>query len=143
LNSNKIEYKKELTTSFEKEIVAFLNRNEGGIVYIGIEESGSVIGIKEADRLLLQINDRMKNNILPSTEGLFDVLIETRRNKVIIKVTLVGGTEKPYYKKKLGMTEKGCFVRVGNISEPMPLEMIEELHASSTRNSTGKPLIKK
>ncbi|MDA3838327.1 MAG: ATP-binding protein [Candidatus Delongbacteria bacterium] len=143
MNSNKIEYKKELTTSFEKEIVAFLNRNEGGIVYIGIEESGSVIGIKEADRLLLQINDRMKNNILPSTEGLFDVLIETRRNKVIIKVTLVGGTEKPYYKKKLGMTEKGCFVRVGNISEPMPLEMIEELHASSTRNSTGKPLIKK
>ena len=127
MKSNRIQYKRELSTTFEKEVVAFLNHPKGGIIYIGIENNGSVVGIKEADRLQLQINDRIKNRILPSALDLFEILLENRRNKVVIKITLTGGTEKPYYIKKLGMTEKGCFIRVGSVSEPMPLKMIEEL----------------
>ncbi|MDA3886309.1 MAG: putative DNA binding domain-containing protein [Candidatus Delongbacteria bacterium] len=138
MKSNRVQYKKELTTTFEKEVVAFLNHREGGIIYIGIEENGSIFGVKEPDRLLLQIKDRFKNNILPSTLGLFDVLLENRKNKVVIRIALAGGMEKPYYMKKSGMTEKGCYIRIGSGSEPMPIKMIEELFASRTRNSIGK-----
>ncbi|NOR45841.1 MAG: hypothetical protein GQ534_09675 [Candidatus Delongbacteria bacterium] len=127
MKSNKVQYKRELSTTFEKEVVAFLNHPKGCIIYIGIENNGSVVGIKEADRLQLQINDRIKNRILPSALDLFEILLENRRNKVVIKISLAGGTEKPYYIKKLGMTEKGCFIRVGSASEPMSLKMIEEL----------------
>lgn len=127
MKSNRVQYKKELSTTFEKEVVAFLNHSKGGIIYIGIENNGSVVGVKEADRLQLQINDRIKNRIFPSALDLFEILLENRRNKVVIKITLTGGTEKPYYIKKLGMTEKGCFIRVGSVSEPMPEKMMEEL----------------
>jgi len=34
--SNRIEYKRELTESLEKEVVGFLNYKEGGVIFIGI-----------------------------------------------------------------------------------------------------------
>lgn len=36
--TNRIEYKQELTDDLEKEAVAFLNYPEGGVLYIGIEK---------------------------------------------------------------------------------------------------------
>ena len=35
--SNRIELKADLNDKLEKEIVAFLNNREGGILYIGVE----------------------------------------------------------------------------------------------------------
>jgi predicted HTH transcriptional regulator len=70
--------------------------------------------------------------------GLFDVSAETIESKDVIKITLASGTEKPYYIKKLGMSEKGTFVRVGTAVEPMSVKMIESLFAKRTRNSIGK-----
>ena len=67
--------------------------------------------------------------------GLFDVICETRDNKQIIKVALASGSEKPYYIKKYGMSEKGCFIRIGSATEPMPVRMIEDAFARRTRNS--------
>lgn len=36
IESNRIEYKQEPTDSLEKEVTAFLNYKEGGVIYIGI-----------------------------------------------------------------------------------------------------------
>ncbi len=36
------------------------------------------------------------------------------------------------------MSEKGCYLRIGSASEPMPVRMTEELFACRTRNSIGK-----
>jgi predicted HTH transcriptional regulator len=69
---------------------------------------------------------------MPSALGLFDVVPEGEN---LIKIIIAGGSEKPYYKKKYGMTEKGCFIRIGNAAEPMPQKMIDELFSSRTRNS--------
>jgi len=38
--TNRIEYKQELTDSLEKEVVSFLNYKEGGVIYIGIDKAG-------------------------------------------------------------------------------------------------------
>ena len=35
-----IEYKQQVTPELEKEVVAFLNSNEGSIIYIGIDKVG-------------------------------------------------------------------------------------------------------
>jgi len=139
MESNRIEYKQELTDTLEKEVVAFLNYRDGGVIYIGIDNSGSfAIGVPNCDEMQLKIKDKLKNNIFPSCLGLFDVIHETRDGKDIIKITLASGPEKPYYLKKNGMTEKGCYIRIGSASEPMPARMIEELFARRTRNSIGK-----
>ncbi len=145
--TNRIEYKSSLTKdlNLEKEVVAFLNYREGGLIYVGIDKTGKVLGVKDADGDALKIKDRIKNNIQPSAMGLFDVVAEEREGKdlpngqaSIIKIIVASGSEKPYFKKKYGMTEKGCFIRVGTAAEPMPQAMIDKLFASRTRNSIGK-----
>lgn len=138
--TNRIEYKQELNSDvdIEKEVVAFLNYHEGGIIYIGIDKHGKVVGVSDIDSDMLKIKDRIKNNISPSAMGLFDVVAENKEGKELIKVIVAGGTEKPYFKKKYGMTEKGCFIRTGTAAEPMSQSIIDKLFASRTRNSLGK-----
>ena len=46
-----IEYKQKLTDSLEKEIVAFLNYKNAGVVYMGIDSSGETVGCKSCDEL--------------------------------------------------------------------------------------------
>jgi predicted HTH transcriptional regulator len=136
--NNRIEYKRELTDGLEKEVIAFLNYHDGGIIYIGIDKHGAIYGVSECDALQLVIKDRLKNNIQPSCLGLFDVIHETREGKDIIKLIVASGTEKPYYLRRFGMSEKGCFIRIGSASEPMTQHMIEELFARRTRNSIAR-----
>ena len=136
--TNRIEYKQELTDDLEKEAIAFLNYHEGGVIYIGIDKTGKTVGVSDIDSDMLKIKDRLKNNIMPSCMGLFDVSVEGVDSKNVIKITLASGTEKPYYIKKLGMSERGTFIRVGTAAEPMPIKMIESLFAKRTRNSIGK-----
>ncbi len=95
--NNRIEYKQILTDDLEKEVVAFLNYKYGGVIYIGIDKNGNVIGVEKADDLQLKIKDRLKNNILPSCMGLFDVIIEKKDAQKIIKIIVASGLEKPYY----------------------------------------------
>jgi len=56
--TNRIEYKQQLTNDLEKEAIAFLNYHEGGIMYIGIDKTGKVIGVLDMDGDMLKIKDR-------------------------------------------------------------------------------------
>ena len=69
IESNRVEFKRELNDSLEKEVVGFLNYSEGGEIYIGIGDDGTAIGIQNADAAQKRIVDRIKNNIFPSTMG--------------------------------------------------------------------------
>src|SRR5690625_1306029 len=119
--TNRIEYNVEINKNvdLEKEVVAFLNYRAGGLIYIGMDKTGKTVGVKERDRDVLRIKDRIQHNISPSALGLFDVVAEQRNGKEIIKIIVASGSEKPYFKKKYGMTEKGCFERIGTAAEPM------------------------
>lgn len=132
----KREYSKEL--ELEKEVVAFLNYREGGFIYIGIDKKGKVLGVEDVDETVLKIKDRIKNNILPSAMGLFDVAVDSVDGKQVIKITVARGSENPYYIKKYGLSEKGVFIRKGTASERMPQRMIEEIFSRRTKNSIGK-----
>ena len=132
-----IEFKQKVTPELEKEVVAFLNSNEGGVIYIGIDKNGIPVGVNDSDQEQLLIKDRLKNNILPSCMGLFDLVIEQQESKEIIKIIVAGGYEKPYYVKKYGLSVKGAFIRVGSSVEPMPTRQIEQLFSKRIRNSIG------
>ncbi|MCZ4223307.1 RNA-binding domain-containing protein [Pedobacter rhodius] len=136
--TNRIEYKQELTDSLEKEVIAFLNYAAGGLIYIGIDKVGKTAGVTDSDGDQLKIKDRLKHNISPSCLGLFDVISEHKDGLDIIKIIVASGSEKPYFLKKYGMTEKGAFIRIGTASEPMPQKMIDALFAKRTRNSISK-----
>jgi predicted HTH transcriptional regulator len=136
--SNRIEFKRQLSDDLEKELVAFLNYREGGKLYIGIDDDGNAIGVRDLDAVQLKIKDRLKNNILPSCMGLFDLMHVQQLGKDIILINIASGPEKPYYIKKKGMSEQGCFIRSGSAADPMPVAMIEDLFSKRTRNSLGK-----
>ena len=138
--TNRIEYKRELTSELdiEKEVVAFLNYKEGGYIYIGIDKDGSTVGVNDVDDCMLRLKDRIKHNISPSAMGLFDIAEEQKDGRSIIKVTVASGIEKPYFKTKYGMTPRGAYLRVGTSAEPMPQEQIDRLFAMRTRNSIGR-----
>lgn len=135
--NNHIEFKRELTDSLEKEVVAFLNYKDGGVIYIGIDKSGMIVGVINSDDVQLKIKDRIKNNISPSTMGLFDVVVEMHEGKYIVKIIVASGSEKPYYLSKMGMSTRGCYIRIGSAAEPMLERMIEDLFARRIRNSIG------
>ena len=138
--TNRIEFKRELTDELdiEKEVVAFLNYREGGILYFGIDDDGKAIGVSDIDGDMLKIKDRIRKNVMPSPMGLFDVTAEMVDGVKVIKVFVASGSEKPYYKAKYGMSTRGCFIRVGTAAEPMTTAMIEDLFAHRVRNSLGR-----
>lgn len=133
--TNRVENKELLNEDFEQEVIAFLNYKEGGIIYVGINKNGKAIGVENTDLTQLQIKDRIKNNIQPSTLGLFDVTVETIDNKEIIKVIISSGTEKPYYLRKKGRTPEGCYIRVGSSKERMTERMIDDMYARRIKNT--------
>lgn len=137
IESHRVEHKQSLTDTFEKEVVAFLNYHEGGIIYIGVDKDGKIVGCQNPDETQLKIKDKLKHNISPSCLGLFEVILETIEEQSIIKIIIASGRETPYYIKKNRMSEKGCYIRVGSSSEPMNQTMIEDLFAKRVRNSLG------
>ena len=48
----KTEFKREYTDEIKKTIVAFAN-TEGGVLYIGINDDGSVFGTDDTDKTVL------------------------------------------------------------------------------------------
>ncbi len=135
IETNRVENKEQLNEDFEQEVIAFLNYKEGGIIYVGVRKDGQVIGVQDIDLMQLQIKDRIKNNIQPSTLGLFDVIVETIDDKDVIKVVISSGTEKPYYLRKKGRTPEGCYIRIGSSKERMTFDMIDEMYARRVKNS--------
>jgi predicted HTH transcriptional regulator len=133
--TNRIEYKRELNDKLERSVVAFLNYDGGGEILFGVDDDGSAVGLADVDGDQLKIVDRLKNNIRPKILGLFDVVPERREGKFIIRVVVSSGMQKPYYIRGKGMTETGCFIRVGSSVQPMTEQMIEDFLAKRQKVS--------
>src|SRR5690554_6371574 len=138
--TNRIEFKEKLTKEIdlEKEVIAFLNYNEGGFVYIGIDKTGTVVGVEDIDGDMLKIKDRLKTNIIRSCMGLFDISSEEKDDKDIIKITVAIRTQKPYYKRKYGMSAKVAYIPNGTSAAPMPQKLLSESFTKRTNSSIGK-----
>ena len=128
------EFKEILNDKLEKEVISFLTAS-GGNIYIGVKDNSEVIGVDDIDKTQLIIKDRLKNNIMPSTLGLFDIEVKKCNNKKYIHIIVASGNEKPYYLKKKGMTPEGCFIRIGSSCESLNEKQIEELYSKRTKIS--------
>lgn len=77
METQNIEWKKEWKDEFLKEVVAFANTN-GGTLYIGVDDDGNEIGVKDPKGDLKRISDTIANKfaILPEVhiDGSTDVI---------------------------------------------------------------------
>jgi len=127
--SNRTEFKKELNERFERAVVSFLNYPGGGEILIGVNDDGEPIDVDDPDEVQRKAVDIIRNNIRPQTLGLFDVVLDKTDDKEIVRVIVSCGQQRPYYIRKKGMNEDGCFIRVGSSTQAMTEQMIENLIA--------------
>ena len=62
--TEKTELKQKFNDILPKEIVAFLN-TDGGSIYIGVNDDGTVCGVQNLDESLKRVADILENQILP------------------------------------------------------------------------------
>lgn len=62
--SERIEFKSIVVADLKKEIIAFANC-DGGKIYIGIEDDGTVIGVEDPDGTALQVSNMVRDAIKP------------------------------------------------------------------------------
>jgi len=109
---------KEIYTSdLKKEIVAFANTN-GGIIYVGVQDNGEIVGLDNADFVMQQISNPLRDSIRPDVSMFTNIELLQEDNKYFVKLTVSQGTKKPYYLSDKGLKPTGVYVRSGTTSAP-------------------------
>lgn len=115
--NEKTELKANVMPDFPKEVVAFAN-TRGGVIYIGIDDAGNVIGVDDADKTILQIGNMVRDCIKPDLTMFIHYNTIEHDGKKIIEITVQRGTDKPYYLAAKGMKPSGVYVRNGTAADP-------------------------
>ena len=112
-----VELKEIVTDDIKKEIIAFANCN-GGKLYIGVRDDGTVSGLDNPDGAALQISNMVKDAIKPDVTMFLHYETIEEDGKKIIAVDIRRGTDRPYYIAKKGMRTEGVYVRQGYSAVP-------------------------
>ena len=115
--SETVELKEVVVDDIKKEIIAFANC-DGGKMYIGVRDDGTVIGLDNADSVSLQISNMVRDAIKPDITMFlhYETIVENGKNVVVVDIQR--GTDRPYYLAKKGMRPEGVYVRQGYSSVP-------------------------
>lgn len=117
VESEVVELKAEVVGDICKEVVAFAN-TKGGTLYIGVSNDGTVLGIKNTDQVMLQLNNMIRDSIKPDVTMFVGYEPQHVGDKDIIAVTIQKGTDRPYYLGSKGLKPSGVYVRNGTSSDP-------------------------
>lgn len=121
-----VELKRELTKDIKKEIIAFAN-SKGGTIYIGIDDTGKVVGLKDCNKDAEALSGMIREGIKSDLTLYTNIIIENVEGKKIIILKVMSGSNKPYYLADKGLKPSGVFVRHGNVSAPATDELIRKL----------------
>ena len=115
--SERTEFKSIVVTDIKKEIIAFANC-DGGKIYIGIEDDGTVIGVEDSDSVALQVSNMVRDAIKPDLTMFLHYETKEIEQKQVVIIDIQRGTERPYYIVKKGLRPEGVYVRQGYSSVP-------------------------
>ena len=101
IETETVELKEKINDSLAKEIVSFLNA-QGGVIFIGIRDDGSIIGASNIDDTLLSIGNIATGQIEPRPSELIKTSIIYEEGKPIIQVMISKGIDSLYCIKKYG-----------------------------------------
>ena len=121
-----VELKRILNDSCERAIVAFLNTMDG-VIYIGVDDDGGIIGVEKLDETLKKIADIVTTQILPNPQEFIELGTKFLEGRQVIEIKVRKGTAL-YYIKKYGRSASGCYVRVGTSNRSMTEEQIEKFY---------------
>ncbi|MDR1061805.1 MAG: putative DNA binding domain-containing protein [Clostridiales bacterium] len=115
--SETVELKAQVVDEIKKGVVAFANSG-GGTLYVGVADSGEVVGLSDADSDLMSVNNMLRDAIKPDVTLFTLAKIADAGGKRIIAISVQGGAERPYYIAGKGIRPEGVYVRHGAASVP-------------------------
>lgn len=115
--SETVELKEVVVDDIKKEIIAFANC-DGGKLYIGVRDDGTVVGLDNPDGTALQISNMVRDAIKPDITMFLHYETVEENGKKIVAVDIQRGTDRPYYIAKKGMRPEGVYVRQGYSAVP-------------------------
>ncbi len=118
-----IEFKSQFTDEIYKEIIAFAN-TDGGVVYVGIDNNGNVVGLTDVDKEYTRITNGIRDAIMPDVTMFVRFTVQENR---VVRITVNEGTNKPYYLRGKGLKPSGVFVRQGTSSVPASSDQIRRM----------------
>ena len=129
IESMTTELKREYTDDIKYAVVAFAN-TDGGKIYVGINDDGSVYGVGSTDATVLRITNMIRDSIRPDVTMFTECAVETMEGKPVVVLTVQRGTARPYYLAGKGIRPEGVYVRQSSSSVPASesaiLNMIKE-----------------
>lgn len=129
LEHKNIEFKRQYTDDIRYAVIAFAN-TDGGKIYVGIRDDGSVCGVENVDDTMLRITNMVRDAVRPDLTMFMECGIEQIEGKTVVVLTIQRGTARPYYLHGKGIRPEGVYVRQGASSVPASetaiLNMIRE-----------------
>ena len=138
LESKTVEFKRQYMDDVKYAVLAFAN-TDGGEIYVGINDDGSVHGVENPDTVMLQAMNMIRDAIRPDVTVSVDCDTESMQGKNVVVLTIQRGTARPYYLASKGIRPAGVYVRQGASSVPASetaiLQMIKETSGDSYEES--------
>lgn len=132
-----VELKSIVMDDIKKEIIAFANC-DGGTVYVGVADDGTVLGVENADECALQISNMVRDAVKPDVTLFIHYETLDCEGKAVVAINIQRGTNRPYYLAKKGLRPEGVYVRQGYSSVPATdtaiRQMIKETDGDSFEN---------
>lgn len=135
LTENKTtEFKREYVDDIKNTIIAFGNC-DGGILFIGLNDDGSVYGVDDVDETMLRVTNAVRDAVRPDITMFVECRNEIMDGKKVVCVVVQRGTARPYYLHSKGIRPEGVYVRQGASTVPASdaaiLKMIKETSGDS------------
>ena len=111
-----LEYKESLSSSFARDLVAFANR-AGGKILLGVRDNGTVVGVRDSNKLRAQIQD-IARNCDPAVKILVEMV-----EKVMV-ITVRESEIKPV------QCREGFFWRQGAVTQKLSRDEIRDFFRS-------------
>lgn len=141
LEDKMVEFKREYVDDIKYTVIAFANTN-GGTLYIGMNDDGTLCGVEDTDGTMLRVTNMARDAIRPDVTMFMDCKVESIEGRNVVAITVQRGTARPYYLYGKGVRPEGVYVRQGASSVPASetaiLNMIKE--TSGDRYEDGRSL---
>ena len=129
-----IEFKEKYTDEIKKTVVAFAN-TAGGSIYIGISDDGDAVGVENADEVMLQASNSVRDSIRPDVTMFTSYHVDKIDDKDVVVIEVQKGTACPYYLENKGIRPSGVYVRQGASSVPATADAIRKMIKESDGDS--------
>lgn len=109
LEGKTTEFKREFTDDLKYAVIAFAN-TDGGKIYIGVNDDGSVRGVQNADETILRITNMIRDVVRPNVTMFTECFVEEIEGQSVVVVSVQRGTARqgPTICTARGFVRRAC-----------------------------------